>query len=243
MRKKRVIIVKINILEVDISKGTSKCLVNNDIVNKQKIVVFNKERYPFNYKINTRLNDLFITQAKAVIDVSQQLTCLYCKKKFPQNQMSTHMNSHPSKILDWLYIGTHQNALDKKELKSLKIKHILNCASECQSVQDKDYNYKHLKLIDKPNYQIIDHFNSAIVFLEEAQASNSKVLVHCKMGLSRSVSIVISFLMKSYHYTPQQAYRYIKARRENIYPNIGFMEQLRLFDSQLQKQIQFENIC
>lgn len=220
----------VTILEGNINRIVSGSLPNNDIKNKEKLEVLLKEKYPLSLKINSKLNELFIAKAKAGIDISQQSTCLDSKKQYAQNQTS----HQPSKILDWLYIGNYQNAMDKKELKSLKIKYVLNCASECQSIQDKDFKFKHLKIIDKPNYQIIEHFNSAILFLEEAHVSNSKVLVYCKMGMSRSVTIVMSYLIKTYHYTSQQAYRYIKARREKIQPNIGFMEQLYLFDSQLQ---------
>jgi predicted metal-binding protein len=72
--------------------------------------------------------------------------CPICNQNIEANMYNTHVDSHPSKILDWLYIGTYNNATNKKELDNLDIKCILNCARECNNLFQKELEYLHLKL-------------------------------------------------------------------------------------------------
>lgn len=59
-----------------------------------------------------------------------------------------------------------------------------------------------------------------------------KVMVHCKVGASRSATIVLAFLMIKRHMTIQEAVRMVRARRE-IVPNDGFLQQLCEFNEKL----------
>lgn len=55
------------------------------------------------------------------------------------------------------------------------------------------------------------------------------MLVHCKMGVSRSASTVIAYAMKEYQWTLEQAYRHVQERRPIVHPNPGFMKQLEFY--------------
>ncbi len=59
--------------------------------------------------------------------------------------------------------------------------------------------------------------------------SLGKVLVHCAMGLSRSASLVLAYLMIHEGMTLGEAIKAV-AQHRNICPNSGFMEQLRDLD-------------
>ena len=50
-------------------------------------------------------------------------------------------------------------------------------------------------------------------------------MVHCKVGASRSATIVLAFLMIKRYMTVQEAVRMVRAKRE-IAPNEGFLQQL-----------------
>lgn len=52
--------------------------------------------------------------------------------------------------------------------------------------------------------------------------NKTNVLVHCQMGMSRSSSLVIAFLMKEYGMSYAKAKKYTKDRREIVQPNEGF---------------------
>jgi protein-tyrosine phosphatase len=48
------------------------------------------------------------------------------------------------------------------------------------------------------------------------------VLVHCQMGMSRSSSLVIAFLMKEYGMDYHSARIFAKNKRKIVQPNEGF---------------------
>jgi hypothetical protein len=52
------------------------------------------------------------------------------------------------------------------------------------------------------------------------------VLVHCDAGVSRSATVVISFVMKTNKLSARQAYDFVKEKRPCVAPNISFIQQL-----------------
>lgn len=60
------------------------------------------------------------------------------------------------------------------------------------------------------------HMEQAIAFIEEARWQGGKVLVHCRVGVSRSASIVIAYLMKHIELDLASAYLLTRSRRLNI---------------------------
>ncbi|KAG0416073.1 hypothetical protein HPB47_006749, partial [Ixodes persulcatus] len=65
--------------------------------------------------------------------------------------------------------------------------------------------------------------------LKDKGERGSKVLVHCKMGISRSASVVIAYVMKAYDLDLDQALEFVKRRRSCIKPNSGFLKQLETY--------------
>lgn len=62
----------------------------------------------------------------------------------------------------------------------------------------------------------------------------ARVFVHCAVGVSRSASIVLAFLMIHHHFTLLEAINKVKERRW-IFPNRGFLEQLCALDMKLHR--------
>lgn len=60
--------------------------------------------------------------------------------------------------------------------------------------------------------------------------NQSKCLVHCKMGVSRSASTVIAYAMKEYGWTLEKAYNFVKQKRSITRPNDSFMRQLAEYE-------------
>ncbi|TNN82427.1 Dual specificity protein phosphatase 13 isoform A [Liparis tanakae] len=61
-----------------------------------------------------------------------------------------------------------------------------------------------------------------------------RVFVHCAVGVSRSASLVLAYLMIHHHYTLLEAINKVKERRW-IFPNRGFLKQLCALDMKLWK--------
>lgn len=62
-----------------------------------------------------------------------------------------------------------------------------------------------------------------------------RVLVHCAMGVSRSATIVLAFLMIFENMTLVDAIQTVQAHRD-ICPNSGFLRQLQVLDNRLRRE-------
>ena len=65
-------------------------------------------------------------------------------------------------------------------------------------------------------------------FIRQAKAARGKVLVHCKMGISRSASVVISYMMKEYEMDLAATIIRVKEKRSVVNPNKSFIKQLEV---------------
>ena len=122
-------------------------------------------------------------------------------------------DKRPSKVLNFLYIGSRHHAKDKKLLAELNIKYILNCTpkrtddpeSGCPNFYEKDkmFVYKRIPLFDNKGEDILPYMEGAIRFIGEGQHYGS-VLVHCHRGISRSASFVIGYLIRQNELTLEE---------------------------------------
>jgi protein-tyrosine phosphatase len=91
----------------------------------------------------------------------------------------------------------------------------------CNSVEEYKDILNKLKLYqNKPLIEI--GYN----FINESVKKNKNILVHCYAGMSRSVSVIIYYLMKKNGLTFSNAQRFIKNIRGLIRPNDSFQKQL-----------------
>ncbi|GCB61672.1 dual specificity protein phosphatase 13A [Scyliorhinus torazame] len=141
-----------------------------------------------------------------------------------------------------LYIGDLTVALDRFRLWKLGITHVLNAAhkqiasSGCQDFYGTSVDYYGIAAQDLPNFDIAAHFNSASEYIYRAlDILGGKVFVHCTFGYSRSVSLVLAYLMTYHHLSLLNALKTVASHRR-IFPNRGFLRQLRDFDTKLQEE-------
>ena len=175
----------------------------------------------------------------------QKKKCPICKKLINFYAFQLHYLTHPSQIFPWIYLGNFFNANNIEELRQLKIKYILNCASEVKVFNlPKDINYLQLNIIDHPKENILKYFDKAFSFIELARKNQSNILIHCKLGRSRSSSILIAYMIKYFGYNINKALEFIKSKRKEVNPNYGFIKQLFVFEryvSKLKKNINSSN--
>ena len=148
----------------------------------------------------------------------------------------THHMNHPSQILKFLYLGNFKHSSDNKELKKLKINYILNCAIECHNYNlPKNIKELHLKVKDLETFDILYYFDTANEFINKCKLMGGICLVHCKLGVSRSTTFVIAYLMKYANLTTDEAFAFVKSKRSSIKPNDGFMRQLYMYEKMLKE--------
>ena len=80
------------------------------------------------------------------------------------------------------------------------------------------------------SFKIIPHLEKATSFINQAQMNNGIILVHCQLGISRSTSCVIAYMIKYMGYTAMNALNFIKTKRTQVMPNFGFLSQLKTYE-------------
>jgi protein-tyrosine phosphatase len=134
-----------------------------------------------------------------------------------------------------LYLGNWQVALNLPS----HIKHVVNMTPfipNFHSWYSKNIIYFSCPIYDVPESNIVQHFDDIYHFIEEV-AKDCPVLVHCVRGASRSVSVVIAYLMKKNNWDVETALTYVKERRSVANPNIGFLQQLHIYHTKLNQNI------
>ncbi|XP_053407922.1 dual specificity protein phosphatase 4-like [Mercenaria mercenaria] len=139
----------------------------------------------------------------------------------------------PTQLMPHLYIGNERNSLDTDLLQQLGITAILNVSTMCSSHVKTGFEYKCIPVRDNESENISCWFNEALHFIETIRKQEGIVLVHCRAGISRSATICIAYLMTYQSFTLDQAFEFVRARREIISPNMNFMQQLYEFERML----------
>lgn len=134
-------------------------------------------------------------------------------------------------IENFLYVGNYKAATDRSVLKALGITHIINaCGSLCDNIIGTSINFLTINVYDNVGENIECIFFKCFEFITDCKNSeNGKILIHCYKGISRSVSIVIAYLMYIYKMPCKEAINYVQSIRTIASPNFGFTIQLESF--------------
>lgn len=87
--------------------------------------------------------------------------------------------------------------------------------------------------MDTDDFPIDKYFDETSDLINSFIKQKKNVLVHCIMGRSRSVSIVLAYLIKYNKMTFEEGLKLIKLNRSIVCPNDGFIEQLKNYSSKL----------
>ncbi|XP_069771286.1 protein phosphatase Slingshot homolog 3-like [Narcine bancroftii] len=136
----------------------------------------------------------------------------------------------PSQIFDFLYLGSEWNAANFEELVENGIGYILNVTREIDNFFPGRFCYMNVRVYDKETTNLLPHWDHTYRFIAKARAEGSRCLVHCKMGVSRSASTVMAFVMKDRGWSLNQAMDYVRERRPGVKPNAGFVNQLQTYE-------------
>uniref|UniRef100_A0A8C5T258 Serine/threonine/tyrosine interacting like 2 n=1 Tax=Malurus cyaneus samueli TaxID=2593467 RepID=A0A8C5T258_9PASS len=138
-----------------------------------------------------------------------------------------------------VFIAEKSVAVNKSRLKRLGITHVLNAAHGTGVYTGPSFynglniQYLGIEVDDFPDMDISKHFRPAAEFLDEALLTyRGRILVSSEMGISRSAVLVAAYLMIYHHMTILEALMTLRKKRA-IYPNDGFLKQLRELNEQL----------
>uniref|UniRef100_A0A674K634 Serine/threonine/tyrosine interacting like 1 n=1 Tax=Terrapene triunguis TaxID=2587831 RepID=A0A674K634_9SAUR len=154
---------------------------------------------------------------------------LRTQKIFWMPQELDAFQPYPVEILPaQLYMGDCRQACDQQIQKDLKIKAQVNISEEIATLK----TLLHVSVADSPDADLFSFFPTICHFID-AQMALGAVLVFSTLGLSRSSTAVMAFLMHSSHYPLKRAWKYIQKCKTNMRPNRGFVQQLSDWESQI----------
>jgi len=162
--------------------------------------------------------------------------CLICGEIYNETlSKATHLigNTHLKEIIPQLYLGAQWNASCERELKYFNIEAIVNCAIEIKGKQLKKTvgpHYKHLQWDDQITENIFPDLEPTVQWIKRYIDTGKKILIHCAQGRSRSVSLIIAYLIQYHQWTYEKSLKWIKKFQPSAKPNESFIQQLLRFE-------------
>jgi protein-tyrosine phosphatase len=166
-----------------------------------------------------------------------------------------------SKIAPRLYLSCLATASDVTQLTNLGITHVVSLIEDPPDFPSTfPLRTLHVPVFDYPNEDILTHLPATTSFIRSALAespSNCVLVctapgysatlrlvltatkqVHCFMGISRSATAVIAYLIATTKMTPREALAAVRAKRAIVRPNRGYMSQLQEYYSKYSNSLQ-----
>ncbi|XP_027573277.1 LOW QUALITY PROTEIN: dual specificity protein phosphatase 26 [Pipra filicauda] len=144
--------------------------------------------------------------------------------------------NHADEVWPGLYLGDQDIASNRRELAQLRITHVLNASHSkwrggAEYYEGTGIRYLGIEAHDSPSFDMSPYFYPAADFIHQA-LNEGRILVHCAVGVSRSATLVLAYLMIRHHMPLVEAIKTVKDHR-GIIPNRGFLRQLVALDNAL----------
>ncbi len=128
-------------------------------------------------------------------------------------------------IINNVYLGDISAATNNEIISNMNI--IINISNSSYE-ENPNIIYHHINIDDSRNENIVQFADKVIDIIHSNP--DKKILIHCMNSVSRSVSLVLLYLM-SLNYTLKDAFEFLKSKRtQYTKPNIGFIKQLILYE-------------
>ncbi|XP_059136711.1 serine/threonine/tyrosine-interacting-like protein 2 [Peromyscus eremicus] len=183
-------------------------------------------------RVREKMDDKSLFNTPCVLDLQRAL--IQDRQEAPRNEVD--------EVWPNVFIAEKSVAVNKGRLKRLGITHILNAAHGTGVYTGSEFytgleiQYLGVEVDDFPEVDISQHFRKAAEFLDEALLTyRGKVLVSSEMGISRSAVLVVAYLMIFHSMAILEALMTVRRKRA-IYPNDGFLKQLRALNEKLMEE-------
>jgi protein-tyrosine phosphatase len=134
-----------------------------------------------------------------------------------------------------IYLGDFRSATSWRLLQDAKVTGICNCTMTVPNHFPQHFDYFNVPIADTTTTDdttgvttLQSLWDVATAFLHD----HDNTLVHCHQGKSRSVAVVVAYLIRYHHYTRDDALSYMRRHRQSgiaIAPNRRLLRQLTLF--------------
>lgn len=86
-------------------------------------------------------------------------------------------------------------------------------------------------IFDLPSFPALIYFDHVADRIAANVAANRRTLLYCHQGRSRSITFLLAYLIKHHRLPLSTAFLLVQQKRHLALPNIGFWNQLKLFES------------
>mmetsp|Transcript_43866 Transcript_43866/g.86041 ORF Transcript_43866/g.86041 Transcript_43866/m.86041 type:complete len:241 (-) Transcript_43866:28-750(-) len=135
-----------------------------------------------------------------------------------------------SMILPYLYVGGYCGLQDEPySLATHGIEFVVNCSDKSKPLPppySTPFTFYDVKLDDCPSCDLSEAISTVVPIIQNAKIKGKKCLIYCNIGMSRSVSLALAYLIVSEGMSLLKAMELMKTRRRIASPNPGFMMQL-----------------
>lgn len=101
----------------------------------------------------------------------------------------------------------------------------------------------HINIDDSETENILDHFDRIFEFIEKGASDKNTILICSPIGRSRAPSILIAYMVKKYKISFDEAFERIKAIKDDIQPNDGFLIKLKAYDKKINNKVEYQYKC
>eukprot|EP00002_Diphylleia_rotans_P019069 TRINITY_DN3693_c0_g1_i2.p1 TRINITY_DN3693_c0_g1~~TRINITY_DN3693_c0_g1_i2.p1 ORF type:complete len:722 (+),score=131.21 TRINITY_DN3693_c0_g1_i2:13-2178(+) len=140
-------------------------------------------------------------------------------------------------VIPGLFISNMRASCDLQTLQRVYgITHVLSVLKSKPPHPDSTITYAVIPEDDVESTNLLQYFEACRIFIHAGRQAGG-CLVHCMAGVSRSATLVLVYLM-SHVYTENRlksSLAHLKKIRPMISPNSGFLEQLKVYESLLQR--------
>ena len=141
--------------------------------------------------------------------------------------------SVPNEIIPNLILTNYSSVQKLLSSPNPKITHILTVAeglSFAKEALSLHIQYKLIPAEDFEDFNLLEYFDEMTDFIHECLMNQGSIIVHCLMGISRSATAVIAYLIKYKGFTMEEGLKLVKEKRDVARPNKGFLDQLKQYE-------------
>ncbi|NXO03998.1 STYL1 protein, partial [Rhinopomastus cyanomelas] len=140
---------------------------------------------------------------------------------------------YPVEILSAkLYLGNFKQACDQHVQKDLKIKAQVNISEQSATLFAEGGKQLHIAVPDSLEANLLSSFATICHFID-AQLNHGAVLVFSSLGISRSSTVIMAYLIHSCQFSLKRAWDYVLKCKMNMRPHRGFVKQLSDWETQI----------
>lgn len=166
--------------------------VNSYLVFNEDIIKVNQDQVPTEVTITEMDED-----SNFLYDILHKFDdlCVGARVLIENNYFNFSDEDDIHMVFPNLYISCYSPITNLPLLKSLNIKTIVTALPYSNPPFPEQFNYMHVPLYDDKSENIQKHFVKVNSAIETALLTGGGVLVHCMAGRSRSVTLVMAFLV------------------------------------------------